>query len=172
MHNLFKKRRSIRKFTPKEVDESQIRDILSAAMVAPSANNLHPLDFIIVKDRKTLKKLSVCGPSQEFVKDAPMAIVVVADPVKSKRFWLIDATLAAAHIYLEVANQGLAACWANIYQGTLKDGRDRESYVREVLNIPINKNPVCILPIGYPAISVSEHNEDEYEEDRIHSENW
>jgi len=172
MHELFKKRRSIRKYTSQKVSDEQIKEILSAAMVAPSAQNLHPVDFLVIKDRDKLEKLSKCGSFQRFVKNASVAIVVVADPAKSESFWLIDATLAAAHIYLEVTSQGLATCWANIYLGKTDSDKDREIYTRKVLGIPENKKVVCIFPIGYPAEKPKDHDETEYDEDRVHWGRW
>ncbi len=170
MHELFKKRRSIRKFTPQKVSDDKIKQILTAAMVAPSAQSLHPIDYVIVRDKKKLERLSECGPSQQFIKDASVAIVVVADPIKSERFWLLDATLAAAHIYLETTNQGLGTCWAHVLEGKNEKGEEREVLVRKVLNIPKEKRIPCILPIGYPDEQVPDHSETEYDQTKVSQE--
>ena len=172
MHDLFKKRRSIRRFTSQKPTDEQIKEILTAAMVAPSAKNLHPVDYVVVRDKKKLERLSKCGSFQEFVKKALVVIVVVADPVKSDRFWLLDATLAAAHIYLEATNQGLGTCWAHVLESKNEKRQGRETLVKKALNIPEEKRILCLLPIGYPDEKVSEHREAEYNEDKVHWGGW
>ncbi|HUW21494.1 MAG TPA: nitroreductase family protein [Candidatus Bathyarchaeia archaeon] len=172
MHDLFKKRRSVRKYTSHPVSDRQIKEILLAAMIAPSANNLHPVEFLVIKDKKKLKKLSQCGLWQQFIKNAPVAIVVISNPVKSKNFWLIDASIAAAYIYLEATNQGLATCWANIYKGKTEDSQDREAYVRKILRIPVEKRVVCVMPVGYPDETAKEHDRADYDEKTVHWERW
>ena len=122
MHELFKKRRSIRRYAPKKVSDDKIKQILTAAMVAPSAKSLHPVEYVIIRDKKKIERLSECGPFQEFIKNASVAIVVVADPVKSEKFWLLDAVLAATHIYLETTNQSLGTCWAHVLEGKSEKG--------------------------------------------------
>jgi len=172
MHELFKKRRSIRRYTSHPVNDAQIKEILLAAMVAPSANSLHPVEFLVIKDKKKIEKLSQCGAYQRFIKNAPVAVVVVADPVKSEKFWLIDASIAAAHIYLETANQGLATCWANVYKGTTGKDEDRETYVKKVLELPEGKKVICIMPIGYPDETIPGREESDYDEQKVHWEKW
>ncbi|MBN1262880.1 MAG: nitroreductase family protein [Candidatus Pacebacteria bacterium] len=166
MNELFKKRRSIRQYTSEPVNDRQIRSILAAAMVAPSANSLHPVEFVVVKSRVKLSKLSQCGPWQKFIGGAPIAIVILADPGQSK-YWLVDASIAGAHIYLETANQGLATCWANVYQGKTQTGADREEFVRRILAIPPSKRILGIFPIGYPAQDPPQHTEAEYDQDKV-----
>ncbi len=172
MHGLFKKRRSIRKYTSQKVSDEKIKQILTAAMVAPSAQSLHPLDYVVVRDKQKLEKLSTCGSFQNFIKRASVVIVVVADPGKSERFWLLDAVLAAAHIYLEATNQGLGTCWAHVLKGKNEKGEERELLVKKELDIPEGKRILCLFPIGYPDEKIPDHNESEYNENRVHPEKW
>ncbi|MFC1790347.1 nitroreductase family protein [Patescibacteria group bacterium] len=167
MHDLFKKRRSIRQYTSQSVSDKQIKEILTAAMVAPSANSLHPVDFIVVREKEKINQLAECGPGQQFVAQASVVIVPVADSEKSPRHWLIDVSLAAAHIYLEAASQGLATCWANVYQGKTPAGQDRETLVRQVLALPKEKRVIGLFPIGYPAEDKPDHHEGEYDSRKV-----
>jgi nitroreductase len=141
-------------------------------MVAPSAKSLHPVEYVIVRDKKKLERLSECGSFQRFIKNASVVIVVVADPVKSDRFWRLDATLAAAHIYLETTNQGLGTCWAHVLEGKNEKGEDREDLVRKNLDIPAEKRILCLFPIGYPDEKAPDHSEAEYDENKVHQEEW
>jgi nitroreductase len=167
MHDLFKKRRSVRRFTKEPVGEQAIKEILTAAMVAPSANNVHPVEYFVVRDPETLRKLATVGSWQEFIGDAPIAIVVLADSQKSKH-WLVDAAIAAAHIYLQATAQGLGTCWANIHDGQTEKGEDRERFVRRILNLPPAKRIICVLPIGHPAERAVSHEDGEYDATKVH----
>lgn len=51
-------RRSIRKYENKKIDEEKLKQIIKAGMNAPTARNLKPFEFIIVKDKDILNQLS------------------------------------------------------------------------------------------------------------------
>ena len=51
-------RRSIRKYTEKEISKEDIEKLLKAGMNAPSAHNKKPYQLIVVQNKETLKKLS------------------------------------------------------------------------------------------------------------------
>ena len=55
---LIKKRRSVREFTDQEISDSDIQKILEAGVAAPSAKNQQPWEFIVIKDKTILNKLS------------------------------------------------------------------------------------------------------------------
>jgi nitroreductase len=171
MHELFKKRRSHRQFSEEEVTELQVKEILNAAMVSPSANHINPWEFIVVRDQDVISKFDKLGQWQTFAAKAPVSIVVCARESDSKN-WLEDCSIAAAHIYLEATNQGLATCWANIRNGTTVDGGDREQYVRDLLQIPEDYRVVCIMPIGHPVRDIPEYSEEDYKEGKVHEEGW
>jgi nitroreductase len=55
-------RRSIRKYTGEPVSDADMKDLLKAAMAAPSAHNKQPWAFIIVNDRRLLTKITEFHP--------------------------------------------------------------------------------------------------------------
>jgi nitroreductase len=170
MNEIFKKRRSVRQYTDKKVTDEQIKDILSAAMVAPSANHVNPWEFVVVKDKDSLSRLSEIGMWQKFIADSSVSIVITANPIDTDK-WVQDCSIAAAHIYLEVANQGLGSCWANVMSNPMEEN-EKERLVKQVLNIPDEKRVLCIMAIGEPAKEVEEHTGDDYREDKVHDERW
>jgi nitroreductase len=171
MHEIFKKRRSIREYSNKEVSEEQVHNILCAAMVGPSGNHVNPWEFIVVRDRENLSNLGKCGKWQSFVGRCSVAIVIIAKESDTD-MWLEDCSIAASHIYLESTNQGLGCCWANIKDSITENGEDREEYVRNILNIPKEYRVLCIMSIGYPLKDAPEHSEEEYTEDKVHKESY
>jgi len=170
MNEIFKKRRSVRQFTDEEVDDEKIKQILSAAMVAPSANHVNPWEFVVVKDKNSLSRLSEIGMWQKFIAESSVSIVITANPIDTDK-WVQDCSIAGAHIYLESANQGLGACWANVMSDPMKPN-EKERLVKQVLNIPDSHRVLCIMAIGHPDKDFEEHGEDEYREDKVHQERW
>lgn len=171
MLDVIKKRRSIRRYLPREVEEEKIIEILKAAMFSPSANHRRPWEFIVVKDSKTRNKLSLSTNWSSFAGGAPVVIVVVSDETKSRE-WLEDASIVGEHIYLEATNQGLGTCWVQIRDSKRPNGDGAEDYVRSLLGIPSNFRVVCLMPIGYPAEELPEHSDTEFEQSKLHQEKW
>lgn len=55
MNPIFK-RKSIRKFKNKEVEDEKVERLLKAGMQAPSAMNSQPWEFLVVTDKENIKK--------------------------------------------------------------------------------------------------------------------
>lgn len=51
-------RRSVRKFTDEPVDRADLEQILDAARVAPSGNNLQPWFFVVISDKALLDRMA------------------------------------------------------------------------------------------------------------------
>jgi len=171
MLEIIRKRRSIRNYLAKDVEEEKIAEILKAAMFSPSAMHRRPWEFVVVKDPEIRKKLSRATNWSSFASGAPVMIIVVADEQKSRE-WLEDASIVAEHIYLEATNQGLGSCWIQIRDSKRPDGSNTEDYVRSLLGIPANFRVVCLMPIGYPAEQLPEHQNSEFEKRKIHWGKW
>jgi len=142
-----KKRRSIRKFLPKPVEDEKIKKLIEAATFSPSSMDLQPLKIFIVKNREIIEKLSKTQKYSDFLKNAPLVIVVTVDETLSSKHFVEDASIAAFAILLEASGLGLGACWNAVY---LPENQKREEYVRNILKIPKNYRVICNLGIGYP----------------------
>jgi nitroreductase len=146
------KRRSVRDFDSSvEVSDEAVERLLQAAIQAPSAGNRQPWHFYVVRDAKVRQGLAGAAFGQSFVAEAPVAIVVCADPEQSAAryaqrgrdlYCLQDTAAAAEHILLAAVSLGLGGCWV----GAFDEGR-----AAKVLGLPSTLRPVAILPIGKPA---------------------
>jgi nitroreductase len=145
-----KSRRSIRAFQEKEIPEEFIEKILDSARWAPSAGNIQPWEFIIVKDKELKMRLAEAAYGQYFIAEAPVVIVVCTNIRKSSSRYGIrgetlysiqDAAAATQNILLSIHALGLGACWIGAFS---------EEKVSLIFNIPKYVRPVAILPIGYP----------------------
>ena len=143
-------RHSVRSYEKKDVPNELIGQILEAAVRAPSAGNVQPWEFIVVKDIELKRELASVALEQRHVEEAPVVIVVCADPGKSadkygergKSLYCIQDTAAAIENMLLVANSlGLGTCWVGAFE---------EDKVKNILNIPQKLKPVALITIGFP----------------------
>ena len=165
MLKVIKKRRSIRTYQKKEIEEEKLQEILKAAMFAPSARHSRPWEFIIIKDKKTKDKLAATKDGSGFANEAPLVIVILAQETYQ---WIEDCSIVAENIYLETTNLGLGTCWVQIRGSERPDGSSCEEYVKTILNIPEGIRVLCLMPLGYPAEEKEEHQEEEFEKEKIH----
>ena len=73
------KRRSIRRYRKDPVPEGLLREILEAALRAPSAWNLQPWRIVVVRDPATKRALREAAFGQAHVEEAPVVLVLYAD---------------------------------------------------------------------------------------------
>jgi len=165
--NILFKRRSIRNYEDKPVNQDKVEMILKAAMLAPSAGNAQPWHFIVVNNRNTLDKIAEKIPHAQMLKSAPMAIIVVGDTSleKAQGFWVADCSAATQNILLAATAVELGSVWLGIYPR-----ENKVSELRELLDIPENAIPLSIVAIGHPAEEKEEPFR--YKEERIHHNKW
>ena len=124
---LIKQRRSMRKFTDEELTQEEVVTLLKAALMSPSSKRSNCWQFIAVDDKETLDKLSRCKETgSSFLKDAPLAIVVLADPLASD-VWIEDAAIASLMIQLQAEDLGLGSCWIQVRERYNAAGHTRHS---------------------------------------------
>ncbi len=101
MIELLKSRRSIRKYKNQDVEQEKLDLILKAGLLAPSSRSIKPWEFIVVKDKETLHKLSMSKQSgSALLADAPVAIVVIAN-TELTDMWIEDSSIAAILMQIE-----------------------------------------------------------------------
>src|SRR6056297_1184246 len=78
---LLESRRSIRQFQAKAVEREKVDYLVEAMLRSPSSRSLNPWEFVVVDDEETLQALAQSKThGAAFLKNAPLAIVVGADP--------------------------------------------------------------------------------------------
>lgn len=147
LENSIFKRRSVREYKNQEVEEDKIENILRAAMSAPTAGNQQSWEFVVIKNRDCLNKLSTISTFATPLSRAPLAIVVMATTSGKKYPQNIEQDLAAAteNILLQSVEEGLGGVWIG-----LSPELDRMESVRKILDLSHEKIPFSIVPIGYP----------------------
>lgn len=148
--DLVRQRRSIRKYLPQPVEPEKVALLVEAALRAPSSRGLEPCEFVVVTDNALLADLARAkAHGATFLKNAPLGIVICADPRKSD-VWIEDASIATLLVHLEAAAVGLGSCWIQIRERRHDDRLSSSQYVAERLGLPDPLEVEAIVAVGYP----------------------
>jgi len=150
------KRRSVRRFDPaREVPPELVEELLRCACLAPSAGNVQPWRFLVVRDPRLKEELARAALGQGFVARAPVVIVICADlnahaAAYGKRgvelYSIQDTAAAAENLLLAATSLGLGACWIGAFQ---------EEEAASALGLERGLRPLALIPLGYPAAPAS-----------------
>jgi nitroreductase len=148
---LIEERHSMRAFGDREVSQEKLDTILRAANRAPSAGDLQAYSIVVARKPEARRALAQAAVDQQFVAEAPVVLVFLADPKRSGEkyghrgeglYAIQDAAIACAYAQLAAHNVGLSACWVGAF---------RKRDVHEIVGGSEDLVPVSLLPIGYAA---------------------
>ncbi len=154
------RRRSIRRYSDKPVEDEQVQAVFEAVRQSPSWANMQCWRFVAVRDKETREKLAEysymksfmeakgykANPSKKALVEAPVVIVACADPadsgeVRGQDYYLVDMGIACQTLMLAARGMGLGTVFVGIYE---------EDKVRELLGIPEGVRVAGLIPMGYP----------------------
>jgi nitroreductase len=160
-------RRSIRKYTAEPVSDAVAKDLLEAAMAAPSAGNQQPWHFVIIRDSQILVQIPSVHPYSSMVPQASLAILVCGDQRLEKHsgYWVQDCAAATQNLLLAAHARGLGAVWLGVYPR-----EDRVAGLRKLLGLPESVTPLALISVGYPA--ERKPKADRYNPARVHTDGW
>ncbi len=139
---LIKKRRSIRSFQKKDVPDQIIKQIIDCARLAPTARNLQPWKFVVIKRKETLNKIADTTDYGKFLKTAAFCVLVLCEDTK---YYLEDGCAATENILLSACAFELGCCWI---------AGDKKPYAETIckfIDAPKGWKLVSIIACGYPA---------------------
>ena len=166
--SLLQKRRSIRQFHDRPIEEEKIEKLVEALLRSPSSRGFNPWDFIVVDDRELIRKLSRSkAHGSEFLARAPLAVVLTGSPQRSD-VWIEDCSIASIILQLAAESLGLGSCWVQIRLRLHRDGRTSEDYLKSALNLPDGQRILAVVGIGYPAEEKPGHPLDSLEWQKVH----
>lgn len=174
-----RRRRSIRKYIDKAVEDEKIIELIESARLAPSGSNTQPGHFIVVKSDLTRQRLAEVSHNQKWMLSAPVFIVCIADirsrikegvelslnensPEQELKQIIRDTSIAVEHLVLCAENLGIGTCWVAWFT---------QQEIRPILNIPSDKYVVSIITVGYSNESPKASPRKNLE-DILHYENW
>jgi nitroreductase len=160
-------RRSIRKFQNRLVPPELVTRALQAAMMAPSAGNQQPWQFVVVDDRAILDQIPQIHPYAAMTAESPLAILVCGDlsVEKHKGYWVQDCSAATQNLLLAAHALGLGAVWTGIYPR-----QDRVEAFQKLLRLPSTVMPLALIPMGYHAERSG--RVERFDSSRVHHNSW
>lgn len=160
-------RRSIRQYTDRSVPDAALKELLRAAMMAPSAGNAQPWQFVVITDREKLDTIPQFHPYSAMLKQVSTAVLVCGDMSLEKYpgYWIIDCAAAVQNLLLAAHALGIGTVWLGIYPDKARiDG------MRRLLHLPDGIVPHSLIPIGYA--QEQKTHPDRFQETRIHRNGW
>ena len=141
-------RRSIRKYKKGVViPQEHFQRMLEAAMMAPSAGNTKPWEFLVVENRGILEKLTEINPYARMLRTASAAIVICAKPELQtgicSGFWPQDCGAAAENLILQAEDLGYGTCWCGMYP--IQHRVEKAQALLRVTSIPC-----ALIAVGVP----------------------
>jgi nitroreductase len=160
LFDAIRSRRSVRKYDVRPVEEEKLKAVLEAVRMAPSWANMQCWRMVIVKEAGMKQKISdlsfvesffapkgyKANPSKKALTEAPVVIVLCADPANSGTLWeqkyyLVDCGIASQNLMLAARAQGLGTVFVGVYE---------EEKIKSLLSIPASVRIVGLFPLGYP----------------------
>lgn len=143
-----RKRRSIRKYKKGAViPDEHIQLMLEAAMMAPSAGNTRPWEFIVIRNRGIMEKLTQINPYAKMLHTASAAIAICALPDEQtgicSGFWPQDCGASAENLILQAQDLGYGTCWCGMYPI-----QHRVEKAQELFHV--TSIPYAVIAVGVP----------------------
>ena len=150
-------RRSVRKYTDKQIEADKVERLMRAAMQAPSATNQQPWEFIVIDDKETLVKLADFSQYAKMLPGAALGVIVL------EKQGMRAPLFTEQNLLLQAAYEGLGAVWMGVGRGT-----ERETFLTEMFSLPESVKPFAVIAIGYPEDENANKFVDRYDAERVH----
>jgi len=133
---------AVRTYQNQPIPNEVVTRIVEAGRLTGSSRNTQQWDFVVVRDKETLKALGSMASTGGYIADAAMAIAVV---VPDAPVGYMDGARATQDMMLAAWEEGIGSNWV---------GNMDTDEVKRLLNIPQEKMILNVIPFGYPAEAV------------------
>ena len=164
-------RRSVRRYTDTHIEDAVIDEIMKVALTAPTSFGHRPVEFIVVRDKQTIRDIAACkslGGGQIIGADAVIVTMVKLD---RGEFWIEDGAIASAYMLLAAEQYDIGACWVHIRNRT---GRRKSSdeEIRELLNVPEGYAVLNLVAFGGKGEQKRGYTEADLDKNKVHFERF
>lgn len=141
-------RRSVRAYLPAAIAADKLKRIFENVQMAPSANNMQPWYFYLVRQPDLKRQIARLTFGHRFIAQAPLTVLCCGKSYPASYSWigrnlyLIDCAIAMDHLTLAARNEGLGTCWIGDFD---QDG------IRKLLKLPAGQDVIMLSPLGQPA---------------------
>ena len=154
-------RKSVRVFTDKEIDEDIVQEILTSAVMAPTAGNQQLYTILRITDQKLKDSLALSCDDQPFIAEGKLVLVFCADCLKWYDAFLAsgceprnpgvgdlmlavsDALIAAQNAVVAAESYGIGSCY-------IGDIMENAEIHQKTLDLPRYVFPAALIVFGYP----------------------
>ena len=168
------KRRSVRRYGSKRIDDDVINEIMKVALTAPTSFGHKPVEYVVVRDHKMIRSIGACkqmGGSQINGADTVVVVMVKTADKRAAEFWIEDGAIASSYILLAVEQYDLGACWVHIRNrmGQLKTS-DEE--IRALLGVPDDYTVLNLVAIGEKGEKKTSYTDKDLHMENVHYETF
>ena len=164
---LCRSRRSVRQYKAQPVEQEKIDYMLRCALMSPSSKRTNPWEFVVVRDEAKLRAMEGCRTYGSGMFKTAMAAIVVALDTTLSDTWMADGAIAAEHLLLAAEEQGLGACWCQVYR---REGA--EDLIRSLCGIPDDRTVLCVISLGYKDEERKPYDPAKLLYSKVHSEKY
>lgn len=163
---VIRSRRSIREYTGEPVPQKDLQEILAAGMSAPSAKNSRPWHFVVLTGSR-IGLISRSIPLTAYTAKAGAAVLVCVDTTvePGREQAMLSTACCVENMLLAAHALGYGSVWVD-----LAAKPDIAQIWREALRLPAEMLPLCVLPIGRPAVTPPP--QERVDASRIHYDSW
>lgn len=159
---ILRSRRSIRKYTAREIDDELLNEILTLGCRSSNTGNMQVYSIIATRDKKIKEELLPAHFNQKMIIEAPVVLTFCADFNRFNKWCelrnavpgydnflsfvtaAIDALIVAQTVCIAAEAKGLGIC----YLGTTTYMANK---IIEILKLPAGVVPVTTITMGWPA---------------------
>lgn len=145
--DIINNRRSVRVFNEnKVISQVDLIKILAAGMMAPSARNQQPWEFIVVRDQAVISNLKKISKGSLAIENSKLVVALIIksdNDIVSPDFVSQDMAACMQNMLLEATSLKIGSCWIGIYPV-----KERVESAKKVLKT--DKKVFALLSLGYP----------------------
>ena len=174
LYELTRKRRSVRHYGDKHIDDEIISEIMKVALTAPTSFGHKPVEYVVVRDKDMIRKIGACkqmGGSQINGADVVIVVMVKTANKRQAEFWIEDGAIASAYILLAVEQYGLGACWVHIRNRMGQRGTSDQE-IRALLGVPDGYSVLNLVAIGEDGETKKAYTDADLHTENVHYEKY
>jgi nitroreductase len=163
--DFIKGRRTVRKFTGEGISDDQLRELLEAAVAAPTRYDIQPWHFVALRNKYVQRQVADAMRIHPYLENADVVVAVWGEPDRSPT-WMMDGSAAIENLLLAANAIGLGGAWAGGPGGFGSEAA--ESLLRKEMDAPADVRLVSLVALGVPAETPPPHGKERWNRLRIH----
>ena len=174
LYELTRKRRSVRRYGDKHIDDKIISEIMKVALTAPTSFGHKPVEYVVVRDKDMIRKIGACkqmGGSQINGADVVIVVMVKTANKRQAEFWIEDGAIASSYILLAAEQYGLGACWVHIRNRMGQRGTSDQE-IRALLGVPDGYSVLNLVAIGEKGETKRAYTDADLHTENVHHEKY